>query len=174
VAPADVEPIWRALMERAGALEWAPSPPVTMTDDPALHLLTGMRRLKPSQIVDGRYMFAIPPGMSAPRLISHAARPCDDRPWHDDRRSLGVCVRRLTWCTAHSVQDIAMDDPTLVDGWWMVEDDGQGNPVRWTTGDATLPCLGAGVLTIEVAATIRYTAHASPLTVGNGALALSR
>jgi hypothetical protein len=166
VLPAKVEPIWRALMERAGALGWAPSLPVAMTDDPALYLLTGTRRLKPSRIVDGRYMFAIPPGMSVPRLISRAARPCDDRPWHDDRRSLGVCVRRLTWRTAHTVQDIAMDDPTLADGWWMVEDGSQGNPVRWTTGYAALPCLDAGVLTIEVAATIRYAAHATVLQRG--------
>jgi hypothetical protein len=161
VAPAEVEPVWRALLERAEALGWALLTPVPRTDDPALYLLAGTRRLKPMRIGDGRHVFAIPPGMPALRLISRAARPCDDRPWHDDRRALGVCVRRLTWRTAHTVHDIALDDPALGDGWWTVEETDRRAPVRWTTGDAALPYRGAGVLTIDVAGTIQYAAHAS-------------
>jgi len=161
VAPTEVEPVWRALLERAEALGWAPPAPVPTTDDPALYLLAGTRRLKPLRIGDGRHVFAIPLGIPALRLISRAVRPCDVRPWHDDRRVLGVCVRRLTWHTAHTFRDIALDDPALSDGWWTVEETDQRRPVRWTKGDAALPYLGAGVLTIDVAGTIQYAAHAS-------------
>jgi len=48
-----------------------------------------------------------------------------------------------------------MDDPTLQQGWWAVEMDA-GWPCRWTSGDAMLPVLGAGVLEVELSVAMRY------------------
>jgi len=50
---------------------------------------------------------------------------------------------------------MAIDDPALDRGWWDVEWDEHG-PCRWTHDVAVLPPLGAGMLVVELAGTMRY------------------
>ena len=73
----------------------------------------------------------------------------------EDRRLLGVRVRRLLARDADGVREIALDSPELEQGWWAVEHDTHG-PCRWTNGEALLPALRTGVLEIELAGTMRY------------------
>jgi hypothetical protein len=95
------------------------------------------------------------------RLVSHAARPSDAQPWVEDRRRLGVAVRRLRLRHGDAVTEIPVDHPGLVDGWWAVE----GNSAaqwRWTNGDALLPALrGPALLEVEVTGTVRYFVKAA-------------
>ena len=140
--PARVEPVWRMLSDSAEASGWTLPERAATLDDPDLHILSGSRRIEPLSARDGRYVFAIRPGGAPLRLISRTARPSDARPWVDDRRQLGVLVRRLTVRTGQGVRDVAMDDPALGVGWheagWHAL-----RQCRWTGGDALLPALGA-------------------------------
>jgi hypothetical protein len=166
-APDAVEKVWRILAERAAKLGWRLPAQSDTTEEPDLHLLAGSRRLKPLARDNHRIMFWIPPAaqpvspsgapLESPplSLASRAARPGDARPWVDDRRLLGVRVRRLIWRNSNDVREIALDDPALNQGWWDVEWDDHG-PSRWTNGGALLPPLGAGVLEVELADTMRY------------------
>jgi antigen 43 len=155
VAPAQVEPVWRMLVERAESLGWTLPEAPELVDDPDLCVMAGMRRLKPIQVENGRYTFVIPRGDARLRLLSRASRPSDLRPWIEDRRLLGVMVQRLTWRGGGEVRDVAIDGPLPGCGWWAVE--WQVNrPRRWTNGEAALPCLGHGVLELELAGTMRY------------------
>jgi hypothetical protein len=100
-------------------------------------------------------VFAIPGGDHPRRLVSRTARPCDARPWIDDRRSLGVLVRRLISRSGPNVREVAMDAPLPRDGWCETEWHTLG-PCRWTLGDAVLPDLDAGLLEVVLGGTIRY------------------
>jgi hypothetical protein len=151
-----VEPVWRTLAEHAVALGWAlPRPAVT--DDPDLHVRVGTRRLNPVASRDGCYTFVLPSGGAPVMLASRAALPNEARPWIADDRRLGAMVRRLVHRSGNDMRDVAMDDPTLEQGWWAVEMDA-GRLYRWTSGDAMLPFLGAGVLEVELSAMMRYPA----------------
>jgi hypothetical protein len=156
--PALTEPVWRELARRATALGWVLPEPPALVDEPDLHMLAGPLRIKPVRVKDGRYSFVMPPGDGPSRLVSRSACPRDARPWIDDDRRLGVKIRRLTMRSGPSVRDVAIDDPALDMGWWQVERDAQDS-CRWTTGDALLPPLGAGVLEVELADTMRYPAE---------------
>ncbi len=152
--PDQIEPVWRALVDRARALGWAVPTPM-LTDDPDLHLRVGTRRIDPVAVRDGRYTFVLPPGGAQVTLASHAARPSEARPWIADDRLLGAMVRRLVYRTDADMRDVAMDDPALRRGWWAVEADG-GRPCRWTSGDAILPFSGAGVLEVALSLAMLY------------------
>ncbi len=156
--PARVEPIWRALAERAKTLGWTP-PLLATVDDPDLHLLVGTRRIEPLSSRDGRYVFALPSDSTPVRLVSRAASPCEVSPWMDDPRRLGVLVRRLTFRSGTEVRELAMDTPRLDRGWWETEWHASAHaPVccRWTTGDAYVPVVGTGLLEVTLGGTIRY------------------
>ncbi|MDE2580414.1 MAG: Hint domain-containing protein, partial [Rhodospirillales bacterium] len=91
-APQDVEPLWWRLADRAAALGFAlPAP--EMTDEPALALQSGGRRLRPLARDGACYRFAMPAGPAW--LVSRSAYPSDSRPWIEDQRRLGVMVRRM-------------------------------------------------------------------------------
>lgn len=153
--PAQVETLWRALATRSEELGWRlPAAPL-LVDDPDLYILVGSRRLKPSVSWDGRYNFVLPAGGEPRFLVSRTARPCDSRPWVGDHRRLGVRVRRLIMRCGLDSRVVAMDEPTLGQGWWAVEWDGT-TPCRWTSGQARLPNLGSGVLEVELDATMTY------------------
>jgi hypothetical protein len=172
--PDQVEPVWRALAERAEALGWVLPRPV-LTEDPDLHLLVGTRRIDPVAVQGRLYTFVVPqgmpqgmpqrmpqgilkgvpPGNTPIRLSSRAACPREAWPWIADDRRLGTMVRRLACRSGHDVLNVAMDDPTLVQGWWAVERD-DGGTGRWTDGGAVLPNLGAGVLEVELGGRMRY------------------
>jgi hypothetical protein len=161
--PAVVEPIWRALAERAGQIGWTlPAAPV-VTADPALHINVDGRSIAPVSFANGRYTFVLPRADATVRLISRDAVPSATRPWIADDRHLGVLVRSLTLRSGGSVQSIALDNPALTDGWWAAE---WHNPTalrRWTNGNAALPVAQAGLpasgpclLEVEVAETQAY------------------
>ncbi len=162
--PDQIEPVWRALVDRARALGWAvPRPAVA--DDPDLHVRIGTRRIDPVAVGDGRYTFVLPAGGAQVTLASRAARPSEARPWIADDRLLGAMVRRLVFRNGNDMRDVAMDDPALRQGWWAVESDA-GRPCRWTSGEAMLPFSGAGVLEVELSAAMLYPAEHTAAAVG--------
>ncbi len=144
-----VESIWRRLAARAEALGFSVSLP-TMIDEPELHVLADGRVIPPIAQGDGRHAFVFPALTRDARLVSRAAAPCEARPWIEDRRRLGVMVRRLSVRRGGSRSAIALDHPGLRHGWWAVERDG-GDLWRWTDGDAALPAMEvSGILEVEV------------------------
>jgi len=153
---ARVEPIWRRLLDRAIVLGIAP-PAVETTTDPALAVVAGGRTLPPVSTTGGRWVFALPAGVSDIRLLSRATAPHETRPFIEDRRRLGVMVRRLTLRRASMVETVPMDHPGLGDGWWALEHDAHTH-WRWTNGNAAVsfPAGVAGLLEIDVAGTVDY------------------
>ena len=152
---ASVEPIWRHLATSAARLGFTVPAVCETTCDPGLRVVADGRAFSPVSADAGRYTFALPRFKGPARLVSRAARPCDALPWVEDRRRLGVRIRRLTMRHGHDVQTVAMDDPKLDQGWWAVEWDDFG-PCRWTRGDAVLPFPDTGVLVVELSGTMRY------------------
>jgi autotransporter passenger strand-loop-strand repeat protein len=154
-APALVEPIWRAVAERAASLGWRLPGPPPMLDDPDLHILADGRRIAPVICEQNRYVFALPACDQAPRLVSHAARPSDSSPWLDDRRRLGVQIVRMAVRHRGNAIDIPLDHPMLADGWWDVEMTDRG-PCRWTNGNASLPSVRGGLVEVKLAGHMQY------------------
>lgn len=163
--PALLEPLWQRLAQRASHLGFdLPA----VTDDPDLHLRFAQRTIRPTSRQDGHYVFVLPreevqllPREEAqllPReeahlhIVSHAARPCDHRPWLEDRRRLGVLVTRLTLRQGDAVDLVPLDHPAMAEGWWPIEPD-RPFPSRWTNGDATIPTpiQGPAILEITIA-----------------------
>ncbi len=155
-----IEPVWRRLLRRAHRLGYATAEPET-TADPGLALLANGRVLTPVVAAHDRYLFVLPPKAEAVRLLSRAAAPCDVRPWIDDVRRLGVAVRSIGARRGQDEKFIPLDHPSLRDGWWQVERNGDAQ-WRWTDGDAWLPLDGAaGILRIELSGTMRYPVGAA-------------
>ncbi len=153
-APAEIEPLWFRLADRALALGIR-LPEPEFTEEPSLAVAIGTRRLRPSGRDGERYRFALPAGVAAV-LVSRAAYPQDARPWEEDQRRLGVMVRRLTLHRNGTAIDLPLDHPTLDRGWWAPETDGVSR-WRWTDGAAALPVLDeAAELTVELAGTLAY------------------
>ncbi|MDE2006279.1 MAG: Hint domain-containing protein, partial [Rhodospirillales bacterium] len=146
----EVKPVWFRLADRAAALGMAPPEP-SLTRDPALAVLAGGMRIAPVAREGDTYRFAVPAGRPL-RLVSRAARPSDAEPWLEDQRQLGVMVRGLRLNGAK----LALDCPSLGDGWWAAETDG-ASVWRWTDGDAALEATEtASVLEVELGATQAY------------------
>ncbi len=78
-------------------------------------------------------MSALPAGADEVVIASDTMRPSDARPWPDDRRRLGVQVRRVRLLAADEVRDIALDGPQLAAGWHAVERAAGGLAV-WRAG----------------------------------------
>jgi hypothetical protein len=131
-----VEPIWRRSALRAGAA--VPMPATTA--EPGLAVEVGGRRIRPAWRDGQRYIFALPRDVRMVRLTSRASSPAALRPWHEDRRHLGVKIERILV----DGDAIALDGPELRAGWWTPEAGG-----RWTDGAALL-CLPAGAACLEV------------------------
>lgn len=134
---ARVRPVWDRLAVRAGALGHA-VPVIETTSEPELRVMVEGRAIRPVSARGDEYVFALPRGCDQLRLLSRAAAPSDTAPWSDDRRRLGVMVRRIVLETAGEFRVIVPDHPSLADGWWGAEGDEAG-PWRWTNGDAALP-----------------------------------
>ncbi|HEY5300533.1 MAG TPA: Hint domain-containing protein, partial [Acetobacteraceae bacterium] len=162
--PAAVEPIWHRLAGRAAAFGHRAAEPAT-TDDPALRLLADEQCLAPVAATGRRSVFILPRSARHARLVSRAAAPCDLAPWMDDRRRLGVMIRRLTLRRGEDARSVPLDHPMLTEGWWAVERDGAAM-WRWTDGDALLPLEGgAAVLEVEAAGMARYPTGAAEAMV---------
>lgn len=141
-----VRPIWQGLADRACALGKS-MPPSAFTVDPDLQVIVKGRRAKPLFSQDGLYMFAIPPGTTAVRLVSRASSPSAARPWLEDRRTLGVYAQRIVLRGGNEVYEIPLDHPDLEQGWWGVEREG-ATMRRWTDGEAVLPLPGLATASI--------------------------
>ncbi|GBQ15979.1 Hint domain-containing protein [Swaminathania salitolerans] len=133
-----VEPIHRALADRASMLYGAPdSGRLALCDEPRLQLLLADGTLLfPHRRTGSHVLFALPSGVTSATLISRSARPCDTMGrFVDDRRLLGVLVGDITLFDAHETQTLTshLVDATLP-GWNSVET----AQMRWTSGAAKI------------------------------------
>lgn len=152
---ARVEPVWRRLAQRAVELGYI-LPQTDTTNDPDLRILADGRKIRPISATPRRYTFVPPRCRGSIRLLSRSARPCDTRPWIEDRRRLGVMLRRITLRQQGNLRVIQPDDPMLTDGWWAAERHGTSLS-RWTNGDAVVPLRDAtDIIEIEIAGTVPY------------------
>ncbi len=147
--PATTGAVWQSIAARAAALGQATSLPVT-TNEPDLAVMAGGRRLRPALVDRLNVAFALPAGTRTVTLSSRASMPWSLRPWLDDRRRLGVAIERLVLRSADELREIALDSPTLGDGWWEAEAIG-GRQFRWTDGAARIDLpLTAGPIMLEI------------------------
>jgi Hint domain len=155
---ANVRPAWQRLADRAAALGRA-VPRRTTTTEAGLHLqCRGRQPTEPVYHDSQRAIFVLPSAAPEVRLVSRAQSPTEARPWLDDRRRLGVRVKRLVLRGADETREVPMDHPDITQGWWAVEHDG---PImsRWTDGDAALPLptmRGSVILEIHLAGAMTY------------------
>jgi autotransporter passenger strand-loop-strand repeat protein len=148
-APARVAPIWHRLAARATRLGFALPAQVETTFDPGLCVIGGNRTFHPVSRQPGCHSFVLPRSAGPIELVSRAARPCDLRPWVEDRRRLGVMVSRLTLRSGQEAMTIPLDHPRLTHGWWDLERDGV-TAWRWTDGHALIELSDSGPVTLEV------------------------
>ncbi len=133
-----VFPIWERLAAAAGGVP-APDDPTACVE---LTLFADGRCLRPVFTADLQAIFALPRATRSLRLVSAADRPSRRHPWLDDRRLLGVAVRRARADGA----ELPLDGPAFGDGWWEIE---QG--FRWSNGNGALaPPPDAALLTLDL------------------------
>ena len=149
VAATAVEPVWRALADRAASLGYA-APERATTSDADLHLVVDGKRLRPVASDDTRHVFMVPAGASDIRLASRSSSPWEKTPYLDDPRRLGVAVSRIIVRSDDDYIEVPADHPALAQGWHTPEQGGQ-SIWRWTDGNAALPIIGESrPLMIEV------------------------
>jgi serralysin len=109
-----------------------------MTDDAGPRLVCTGREIAPLDIAPGRLVFALPAGARAVHLRSRSAVPCETGLHCSDRRRLGVAVTRIALLADSVRNEIAIDHPSLSQGWHALE---RAASVlwRWTDGEAALP-----------------------------------
>jgi hypothetical protein len=154
---ATVKPVWDRLARRAEELG-RPVQPVAATTDPALSLLVTGRAVRPLYSQNGLHVFLLPRRTTEVRLVSRAGSPADVRPWLDDRRLLGVNVERIVMREGDEVNDVPVDHPLLIEGWWGVERSGT-TLRRWTNGSALLrlpESCQAAILEIRICPGLQY------------------
>jgi hypothetical protein len=119
---------------------------------------------KPVYTESNLAIFQLPPRNKEVRLLSRAQSPTEGRPWLDDRRRLGLRVKRIVLRGANERHDIPIDCPGLTAGWWDIERDGQMMS-RWTDGAgvAPLPAMhGHVMLKVHLAGEMVYAVRAEP------------
>jgi Hint domain len=159
---ASVQPVWQRLADRAAAIG-RPGLQRTTTTDADLRLLSDRRTVQPVFSDSDRVIFVLPRGASEVQLVSRAQSPTEARPWLEDRRRLGVRVKRIVLRGADEMREVPMDHPDLTQGWWAVERDGQVLS-RWTNGEAVLPLpsmSGNVMLEIHLAGWMTYAVDAA-------------
>jgi hypothetical protein len=132
---ASVRPVWQRLADRAAATGL---PVRVTTTDADLRLFAKYRTVKPIYGDSNLVIFNLPRGADEIRLRSRAQSPSEARPWLDDRRRLGVRVKRIVLRGIGELREIPMDHPGFTKGWWDIERDGPMMS-RWTNGDAVVP-----------------------------------
>ena len=158
-----VQPVWWRLADRAAAIG-RPVPQRATTTEADLRLLADGRPIKPIVSDRDRAVFVLRGDASEVRLVSRAQSPTEARPWLEDRRRLGVRVKRIVLRDGSEVCEIPVDHPDLSRGWWAVEREGP-HLSRWTDGEAVLPlpemsdCLA---LEIHLAGGMVYLMDAMP------------
>lgn len=148
-SPTQVKPVWDRLASRAAGLGrgWD----LAVTREPDVRIEAAGTVLRPIEAVGDRYRFVLPAGCDSVRLLSRASAPADLHPWLEDRRRLGLSVRRIVLRSNDTRTDIPLDDPALTIGWWDVERHG-ATLARWTDGDALLPLGARGARLLEITA----------------------
>jgi Hint domain-containing protein len=121
---ASVQPVWQRLADRASVIG-RPATQRATTTDADLRLLADRRPVKPVFSDSDRVIFVLPRDAHEVRLVSRAQSPTEARPWLDDRRRLGVRVKRILLRGADETREIPVDHPDLTRGWWAIERDGQ-------------------------------------------------
>lgn len=149
--PDDVDPIWRRLAERSEKIGY-PIPATQTVDDAGLHLVADGRIIQPVSDNDGRYVFAVPAGVTSVLLASRFCIPTDRMiASQRDSRRLGVSVNWIAIRTDDGETILAADHPALQEGWNDPETDGK-TIWRWTDGAASIPwdnVNGSAVLTVR-------------------------
>jgi hypothetical protein len=160
--PTRLEALWHRLADRAVGLGHPRFRPC-LTEDPDLRLSAGGRVLRPAVADGDRHVFVLPPGIDSVRIVSRVAVPAHAEPWKEDRRRLGVMMRRITAAGPDGPGDIPLDHPGLGAGWWDAETDG-ASLWRWTRGAAVLP-LPPGTRLLELwidRRSLRYAHESAP------------
>jgi hypothetical protein len=163
---ANVRPVWQRLADRAAAIG-QPVPQRATTTEANLCLRAKQdeqTNRKPVYAGSDLAIFVLPRGAKEARLTSRAQPPTEARPWLDDRRRLGVRVKRIVLRGADELREIPVDHPHLTRGWWAVERDGQMMS-RWTDGDAIVPLPaidGPVMLELHLAEPMIYVVEAGP------------
>jgi hypothetical protein len=163
---ASVRPIWQRLADRAAALG-LPVLQRATTTEANLRIRSGDGERndgKPINADSDVVIFMLRRGAERVRLLSRAQPPTEARPWLEDRRKLGVRVKRIVLRGGNELREIPMDHPGLTKGWWDIERDGQVMS-RWTDGDAVLPLpeiAGHVMLEIHLAGEMLYVVDAKP------------
>ena len=135
-APDQVKPIWEQVARRAASIGFTVQETATTTD-PTPRLSVDGEDVRPVRVAKHVYEFVLPDDAAEIRLLSRAGRPCDARPWMEDRRVLGLAVNRIRIRGGHRIVEVPLDGPAIGSGWWAVERDGV-RMTRWTAGAATL------------------------------------
>lgn len=167
---ASVRPVWQRLARRAAAVGQAVPWHVTTTEANlrVVDKHTDDHGIRPIHSDSNLAVFVLPRGVQEISLVSRAQAPTVARPWLEDRRRLGVCVKRVVLRALNEQRVIPLDHPDLSQGWWAVEHDGQ-QMSRWTNGDAVLrlPGMhGAAVLEIHLADAMTYIVDGEMPEVG--------
>jgi hypothetical protein len=158
---ASVRPVWQRLANRAAATGL---PLRATTTDADLRLFGKYRTVKPIYGDSDLVIFNLPRGADEVRLLSRSQSPTEARPWLDDRRKLGVRVKRIVLRGTDELREVPMDHPGLSAGWWDIERDGQMMS-RWTDGDAVVPLPKMGgpvMLELHLAGDMLYAVEAGP------------
>lgn len=157
VSPAAVEPVWRALAERAVVQGYVAVAEAT-TVDADIHLLADGRRIDPVAVAGEVYTFMIRAGVGSVEIASRAAVPSDLVPYMDDPREIGVAVSGIVVRGRTDHRTYPADHPALTRGWHAPE--GEGTAVwRWTNGRGVLPVDtmdGPVIVDVRVCATTTY------------------
>lgn len=158
IAREQVEPVWHRLRHRAVGLGLhVPAEPARTARDPDLRvLLDDGRTVSSDRLQHDRYVFRIPRGRQAIRLLSNSAVPSEVvGPFLDDRRRLGVAVDRIVLRSGDETRELPVACMNLA-GWHAME-----HERRWTDGNAVLALSEAVVdsfLDIQVVGVMEYAA----------------
>jgi uncharacterized repeat protein (TIGR03803 family) len=139
-APDDAfaERVWRTIAARADA---GPPPPAPAA---CVEVFANGRKLRPLLAERDRRLYVLPPKAEILRIVSNAVRPTAAKPWLQDRRRLGIGLRRVG--LEHG-ETLPLDGPGFTQGWHGAEPG-----VRWSEGDAVLRLPpGSGMLDLRVA-----------------------
>ena len=159
-----VRPVWDALFARLAGLGLSPPAQGKTSADPVPRVVIAGRTCRPVAVENGRYIFLLPPWKGDLRLLSRHAAPAEARPWVDDRRQLGMAVRRLTVSNEREHLTIPLDHPCLGAGWWPEDHDGHTS-WRWTDGEAVI-AFASGTrcrFEVEVCGTQSYPIAPEPV-----------
>ena len=109
-------------------------PPTAQASDPDLHILADETRITATQVTGQSWIFDIPHGATAVKLVSRSCRPSALGLVADDR-ILGFYITGISVTGDRSFAAFTPANPLLREGFHEVEGDG----CRWTNGHATLP-----------------------------------